>query len=101
DKITAYKGRLGESPEVLSEAIDTLLELGREVSNLGVYAHLKNDQDQTNPTYQKMNAQTEQLYSKYSQVTSFFRPELLAIPAEKLEEMTANNDRLKELDQFI
>lgn len=101
DKITAYKGRLGESPEVLSEAIDTLLELGREVSNLGVYAHLKNDQDQTNPTYQKMNAQTEQLYSKYSQVTSFFRPELLAIPAEQLEEMTANNDRLKELDQFI
>ena len=101
DKITAYKGRLGESPEVLSEAIDTLLELGREVSNLGVYAHLKNDQDQTNPTYQKMNAQTEQLYSKYSQVTSFFRPELLAIPAERLQEMTANNDRLKELDQFI
>ena len=101
DKITAYQGRLGESPEVLSEAIDTLLELGREVSNLGVYTHLKNDQDQTNPTYQKMNAQTDQLYSKYSQVTSFFRPELLAIPAERLQEMTANNDRLKELDQFI
>lgn len=101
DKITSYQGKLDENAETLSEAIDTLLDLGREVSNLGVYAHLKNDQDQTNPIYQKMNARTDQLYSKYSQVTSYFRPELLAIEENQLQEMIAKNDRLQELGQFI
>lgn len=101
NNITAFEGKLATDAETLSQAIDTLLSLVREVSNLGVYAHLKNDQDQTNSTYQQMDAKTSQLYSQYSQATSFFKPELLAIDEERLNEMVESNDRLKELRQFI
>ncbi|XJS09985.1 oligoendopeptidase F [Aerococcaceae bacterium WGS1372] len=99
--ISAFEGKLASNAETLGKAIDTLLALSREVSNLGVYAHLKNDQDQTNATYQQMNAKTSQLYSQYSQATAFFRPELLAIDAESLKQMVQSNQRLKELEQFI
>lgn len=100
-KITAFQGKLADSAETLSQAIDTMLEVSREVVNLAVYAHLKNDQDQTNPTYQNLNAKTEQLYSKYSQAVSFFNPELLAIPEADLSKMIQENERLQELEQYI
>lgn len=101
EKLADYQGRLGESADVLAEAIDSLLDLRRKVSSLGVYAHLKNDQDQTNSKYQTMDAKSSQLYSKFSQVTSFMNPELMEIPQEKLSEMVAGHPRLKELEQFI
>lgn len=99
--IGKFQGKLSDNAETLSKAIDTLLALSRDVSNLGVYAHLKNDQDQTNPDYQKMNARTNQLYSKYSQATAFFSPEVLSIKQDDLDSMIKGNKRLEELQQFI
>lgn len=101
ENLADYQGRLGESADVLAEAIDMLLDLRRKVSNLGVYAHLKNDQDQSNSKYQTMDAKSSQLYSKFSQVTSFMNPELMEIPEDKLKEMVTNHPRLKELEQFV
>lgn len=100
-ELTKYQGRLNESAEILSEALDTLLATQRKVSNLGVYAHLKNDQDQTNAKYQVFDAQTSQLYSKFAQVSAYVQPELLAISQEDLNQMIDSNDRLQELGQLL
>lgn len=100
-ELSQFQGKLSEGAEVLSEALDTLLATQRKVSNLGVYAHLKNDQDQTNSKYQVFDAQTSQLYSKYAQAAAYVQPELLAIPQEELDQMIASNQRLQELSQLL
>ncbi len=101
EKAKDYEGKLGSSAETLAEAIDLRLDLGRQVSNLGVYAHLKYDQDSTNSTYQQMDAKTSQLYSKYAQAFAYFDSELMSIEANELEAMIDENSRLQALRQYI
>ena len=101
EKAKDYEGKLGSSAETLAEAIDLRLDLGRQVSNLGVYAHLKYDQDSTNSTYQQMDATTSQLYSKYAQAFAYFDSELMSIEANELEAMIDENSRLQALRQYL
>lgn len=83
-QLSAIQGSLGESSSQLAGAIEVLLESQRVVTNVYVYASMKNDQDQTNSDNQTLEARAMQLYSQYSQTVSFFEPELLAIEAETL-----------------
>lgn len=99
--LAKYQGQLASSGETLAEAIDTMLDLNRRLSHVYVYAHLRNDQDQGNEKYQQMEARCSSLYSKFKQATSFFEPELMAIPESDLEEMIQQNERLGELTHYI
>ncbi|AXY25110.1 oligoendopeptidase F [Suicoccus acidiformans] len=94
-EVTAFKGRLSESPEVLADAIDTLENYSRQLHTLYVYTSLKRDQDQGNDTYQRYEAQASQLLSEYAAATSFFQPELLAIDPEELEDFIRRSERLQ------
>lgn len=101
EKISALKGTLADSAEALVHAIDTILATSRKVSNVYTYSHLKYDQDSTDSTYQSLDARSNQLYSKLSELTAFFQPEVLSIPEEKLAEFIESNDTLKEYQQYL
>ena len=48
---------------------------------------LKAVEDLSNSVYQRMRARIEQLESRIGQASSFIRPEILAIPTAKMDEM--------------
>ncbi|MCK7605606.1 oligoendopeptidase F [Geobacillus stearothermophilus] len=78
-KLGEYKGRLGQSPEVLYEALQYQDEVSMRLGKLYTYAHMRYDQDTTNSFYQGLDARAKSLYSEASSAMAFIVPEILAI----------------------
>lgn len=100
-KLAEFSGKLAEGPEVLADALDLIGEAARKMSNVYVYAHLKNDQDATNSTYQEMYAKATQLYGQFGETIAYFEPELNTIPEATLTQFIEENDRLKHYQQHL
>jgi oligoendopeptidase F len=81
---TAYKGRLGESAEALRAAIAFDLDLSRRLDRLYTYAHLKNDEDQSNQDYLGRYQRAVGLYTRAGERSSFMRPELMAVDEDRM-----------------
>jgi len=79
EKVEAFRGRLAESADTLAAAIRTLLDAERHIEKVYVYAHLRNDEDLSNSTYQAMFDRARSAYIRLSTAASYFSPELLAI----------------------
>ncbi|WP_080874975.1 oligoendopeptidase F [Oceanobacillus timonensis] len=94
-KLTAYKGKLGDSSETLLEALQVQDALSERLGKLYVYGHLRSDQDTTNSFYQGLNAQAENLLTTASSQFSFLVPEILEIPEEKLKQFIDENKDLQ------
>ncbi len=82
----AFQGKLSESPGMLAECICFNLDIERTADRLGHYAMLKTAEDQANSVYQRMMGRFTQAASRAGQAASFIRPEILALPSEKLDE---------------
>ncbi len=74
-----YKGRLGD-PEVLAEYLKKDTEFDRRVDLLVAYAYLKSAEDTAESKYIAYKGQVLTQINKYNEMTSFVRPELLALP---------------------
>ncbi|HYE69841.1 MAG TPA: M3 family oligoendopeptidase, partial [Anaerovoracaceae bacterium] len=81
---TAYSGRLGESPKLLLEAIQKKDTIWLILEKVYTYARMKKDEDNRVNQYQAMSDKASTLIAKASSYLSFFIPELLEIPEEKL-----------------
>lgn len=92
-----YEGTLDQGAEAFQEALETMLAVFREVSVVYTYAHLKNDQDTGNSTYQAMSDRALTLVTSATEASSWFEPELLELPEEQLENYFEEN---KELEQY-
>ncbi|MCR4411867.1 MAG: oligoendopeptidase F [Thermoguttaceae bacterium] len=75
----AFRGRLGESAQVLADALAFDTELDRAGERLGTYAFLKAAEDTTNSVYQRMQGRHLNAASRASQAASYLRPEILAL----------------------
>lgn len=84
DDVKEYQGKLNEDSKTFLKALEATLSLSRKVNSIYVYAHLKNDQDTTNSTYQAMNDRARYLASLAQEATSWFEPELLELSENKL-----------------
>ncbi len=80
-----YSGRLGESPKVLMEALQKKDNIWLVLEKVYVYARMKKDEDNRVTKYQAMSDKASSLIAKTSSYLSFFTPELLEIPEEKLK----------------
>jgi oligoendopeptidase F len=87
----AYRGHLEESPEALQTAITFDLDLSRRIERLYTYAHLKNDEDKSNQTYLAMYQRAVSLYTRASELSSFMRPEIMAIPEATMQTFLASD----------
>ena len=81
-----YQGRLGSGAEVLAECLHFDLKVDRLAERLGTYAFLRTAEDQANQKYQALVGRFQNVAVKASQLASYMRPEILAIPAETMEE---------------
>ena len=75
-----WRGRLGESPETLTRALDFVQGARRTVEKLYVYAHLLQDQDLSDTGGVEFFEKAAFLISRLSAETSYLTPEVLAIP---------------------
>ena len=87
DKYESFRGRLGETPEILAEALAFDSDFDRKAERLGYYAFLKTTEDQGNSDYQGMKARFQNLAVRASQASSYMRPELLAISEDRMWEL--------------
>lgn len=93
-KLNAYQGRLGESGEVLCEALDLNFQISRLLSNLYVYASERYNQDTTDSFRQQQVMRVQSLAVTVSAATSFVWPELLGLSEEWIEQEKKRLPRL-------
>lgn len=80
----AYQGTLHRAPEQVKNALDLMMTIDRELSKLYTYAHLRHDEDITNPSFKKSYEQILTLAHTFEQETAWFQPELLALADDLL-----------------
>lgn len=84
--VAAIKGTLGNSAESFKAGLDAVAAASQKVELVYIYANLKKSGDNGAPENQEMEARAINLYVAYSTAMSFFDPELLSIPEDKLNE---------------
>lgn len=94
-KAADFQGRLGESAQVLLDAIKFQEDVYFKVGLLYVFAHLNFDTDTTNAHYQAMFSRIESLYAKISAAFSFYRSELMEIDEAKIWGFVDQKEELK------
>jgi len=93
--IAKYKGRLGESAQVLAEALTLQSDLGKTISRVYVYVGLKGDEDVRVAAYQEKQAQAIDLYTAFGEATAWFAPEVLTVGKTRIDGFIAANPTLK------
>ena len=101
DEIKSFKGRLGESSEILCRYFKLNDRLSIILDNLINYAHRRRDEDNRNAVYQEMCGRLSALLSDISDACSFEVPEILAISEEKLSRFYAENTDLSLYQLYI
>lgn len=94
-KAADYQGRLGESADVLYEALQFQDEVMMRLGKLYTYAHMRYDQDTTNSFYQGMNDRATTLYTQASSSFAYVVPELLSIDEKQLKQFLEEKEELK------
>jgi len=79
-----FKGTLAQRPDVLLACIEFDHSVGRDMARLYTFAHLKNDEDKTQPDNEGLSQRALNLYTRIGEASSFISPEIGAIPAEQL-----------------
>lgn len=85
DNLSAYQGKLGESADVLYNALNTSSDLLKTLSKAWTYASNFSNEDLNNSEAQAMMQQMNALGTKFGEVTAYYEPEILQIPKEKIE----------------
>jgi oligoendopeptidase F len=84
--LSPFKGALNQGPEVLRNALETLLELDRRLSKLYTFAHLKHDEEITENQAKTSYIEALGALHDFNQEASWFEPELLSLPNETIAE---------------
>ncbi|GAB5514898.1 oligoendopeptidase F [Rhodopirellula baltica] len=99
DTFETFRGRLGESAQVIREFLDFDGEFDRMAERCGTYAFLRTTENQSDSDHQARKSRFQNLAVKASQASSFVRPELLSIEPEKMESFL--NDPVLELYKLL
>lgn len=89
--VLAYRGRLGESADVLREALDAAYRARLVLERISVYARLSYDEDTTRGESQAILDEASAIGIRAGQQLAWFDPELLAVPEERLNELLADD----------
>ena len=85
-KYDRYRDTLSQSFVKLKECLEFDMNFSRRLEKLYTFAHLKNDEDKTNSFYQGNFEKSMRLLNEAGKASSFIRPEIMAIPKEKIDQ---------------
>ncbi len=79
-ELAAYKGRLGESADVMSVATDLLYDTLKTIEDIYVYAAQWQSTDTRNADANTLVGRAQALYAKFGQAAAYFEPEIVQLP---------------------
>lgn len=83
-KLESFHGKLGESGQVLLDALKARDEIYQLLWQVAVYAGMRRDENTANSTYQAMSDRAMSLSVKVRSAGAYMTPEILALPTEQL-----------------
>ena len=101
EELTAYEGRVTESPDTLLELLELREEIMRDVSQIAVYANLRSSEDTRNQEYQALSGKAQALSSEASSATSYIEPELQELTEHEIQEFVDSEPALEAYEQFF
>jgi oligoendopeptidase F len=101
EKIDQFKGKLGESGSMLYKALEYYNKVEEEFVLLYIYAHMLSDQDKRESEPQAMEGEMQQKMTELNKVSSYFDPEILAIPEAKIAQFFKDEPKLEKYRQYI
>ncbi|AZV59071.1 oligoendopeptidase F [Clostridium sp. AWRP] len=78
-KLSEYAGKLSEGKKLL-EYFKLDEEVSRLAGKLAIFAHMKNDEDTANPTFQVLRDKIYAYGAEIKSMEAFFIPEILSLP---------------------
>jgi oligoendopeptidase F len=93
--LRGYQGRLGSSPQILADALETMSRLDKEIARLSVYSGMLADQDTRVAGPQGMQQEMQQLTADFKAQIAYVEPELLRVDTSVLGTFLASEPRLK------
>ncbi|MFW6250736.1 MAG: oligoendopeptidase F, partial [Alkalispirochaetaceae bacterium] len=100
ETIESFKGKLGESAEELAQILEYMNEVGILEERLGYFAMLKKSEDASDSENQARFDRFMRVATRVDAAASYQRPEIQAIPDEKMEEFLAH-PRLEQFKIFL
>jgi len=100
-EMAAFKGTLMNGADQLLKVLKAKDETDARIEKVYVYTSLIADQDTRVGAAQAMKARAQTLAVNYSQATSWFQPELTAIPFEKLDSWMREKSDLELYRQYF
>jgi oligoendopeptidase F len=101
DKITEFKGKLGEDAETFYNAIDSYFGILKSYYKLVVYSNRLSDEDLGIGEFQELRQMSSSLGTEISEATAFIDPELLQIEESKIEEFFKEKPELKDYEFYV
>ena len=93
-ELAKFRGRLGESAEVLLSMQKLSDELNQLLEKVYVYANQRLHENTDNGTYQNLASQAQGLLVELSESLSFVEPELMELPDGTIEAFLDENKEL-------
>src|ERR1041384_949515 len=84
-----FQGTLADGPDRLLAAFTAMDEMGALSYRVWYYASLQYDEDQRNNEINARRQQVQILFARQQQASSWFNPEVLSIPLERIREWMA------------
>ena len=100
-ELTKFRGRLGESAEVLLSMQKLSDELNQLLEKVYVYANQRLHENTDNSTYQNLASQAQGLLVELSENLSFVEPELMELPDGIIETFLDENEELSVYRQYF
>lgn len=100
-ELTKFRGRLGESAEVLLSMQKLSDELNQLLEKVYVYANQRLHENTDNSTYQNLASQAQGLLVELSESLSFVEPELMELPDGIIDTFLNENEELSVYRQYF
>jgi oligoendopeptidase F len=91
----SFQGKLAQGPDTLLAAFRAMDEMGALSYRVWYYASLQYDEDQRNNDINARRQQVQILFARQQQASSWFNPELLAVPLDTIREWMAQSEALR------
>jgi len=85
ETLNRFKGTLGNSAQSLLEALDAVSALQKDTARMFIYASLGGDEDLRVAEGQERVGLARAVFAKFSQITAYMAPEVLAAGKERIE----------------
>lgn len=96
-----YRGTLGTSAADLHRGLAAMMDLSRDLGRLYTYASQLSDEDTRIARHREMQQEMDQIAVQFSTATSWVRPEVIAIGADKVRGFVAAEPKLEDYKPYL